>query len=65
MTGPAWMERLDGGLDKPLFAEGAGRALLDLPYRRPGADHGADVAALLSAARRRLTTPFPDAKAVS
>ena len=65
LTGPAWMERLDSGLAAPLFADGAGRALLDLPYRRPGADHSADVTALLSAVRRRLATPFPDAKAAS
>ena len=63
LTGPAWLERLDSGLEKPLFAEGAGRALIDLPYRRPDADHGADVEALLDAVRRRLATPLPQAQA--
>lgn len=60
LTGTAWLKWLDSGLDKPAFADGAGRALVDLPYRRPGAEHGTDVEALLRAVRRRLATPLPE-----
>lgn len=60
LTGAAWLEWLDSGLDKPAFADGAGRALVDLPYRRPGADYDADVDAMLRAVRQRLATPLPD-----
>ena len=59
LTGTAWLKWLDSGLDKPAFADGAGRALVELPCRRPGAEHGADVDALLRAVRRRLATPLP------
>lgn len=57
LTGVAWLEWLDSGLGKPLFTAGAGRALIDLPYRRPGVDGDVDIEALLYAVRRRLATP--------
>ena len=71
LTGAAWLEWLDSGLGEPLFTAGAGRALIDLPYRRgvrgprtqPGGGRGAaadvDIEALLCAVRRRLATPHP------
>ena len=62
LTGTAWLKWLDSGLDKPAFADGAGRALVELPYRRPGAEHGTDVEALLRAVRRRLATPLPETR---
>ncbi len=65
LTGSAWLEWLDSGLDQPVFAAGAGRALLELPYRRPGAEHGLDVEAMLRAVRRRLATPLPNTAAAS
>ena len=63
LTGTAWLEWLDSGLRQPAFADGAGRALVDLPYRRPGVDHGVDVEAMLRAVRRRLATPLPETTA--
>ena len=75
LTGAAWLEWLDSGLGEPLFTAGAGRALIDLPYRRPGGvpERGprtqpgggrgvagdGDIEALLHAVRRRLATPHP------
>lgn len=65
LTGAAWLEWLDSGLREPAFAAGAGRALVDLPYRRPGVDYDADVEAMLRAVRRRLATPLPETTARS
>lgn len=51
LTGEAWLAALDEPLESPLFAEGAGRALVDAPYR-PRAE--VDGEALLAAARAWL-----------
>ena len=58
LTGDAWLAWLDRDLDTPRFREGAGRNLLDLPYRNPetlAAD--VDIDAMLAAVRERLQTP--------
>ena len=58
LTGDAWLAWLDRDLDQPRFREGAGRSLLDLPYRNPetlGDD--LDVDGMLAAVRERLQTP--------
>jgi hypothetical protein len=61
LTGQAWLQWLDRGLEDRVFTEGPGRALRELPYRR--ADQAAselDVDALLDAVRRRLKMPLPE-----
>lgn len=58
LTGDAWLAWLDRDLDQPRFREGAGRRLLDLPYRNPempGDD--LDIDGMLAAVRERLQTP--------
>ena len=58
LTGDAWLAWLDRDLDQPRFREGAGRSLLELPYRNPetpAAD--VDIDAMLAAVRERLQTP--------
>ena len=58
LTGDAWLAWLDRDLPVSHFREGAGRKLLDLPYRNPesvGTD--LDVDGMLTAARERLKTP--------
>jgi hypothetical protein len=58
LTGDAWLAWLDRDLDEPRFRQGAGRSLLELPYRKPetlAAD--VDVDAMLAAVRERLQTP--------
>ena len=58
LTGDAWLAWLDRDLDQPRFREGAGRSLLDLPYRNPetlGDD--LDIDGMLAAVRERLQTP--------
>lgn len=58
LTGDAWLEWLDRDLDRPLFREGAGRGLLDLPYRNPeSVAENADIEGMLAAVRERLRTP--------
>lgn len=58
LTGDAWLEWLDRGLDLPRFREGAGRNLLDLPYRNPETvARDADIEGMLAAVRERLRTP--------
>ena len=58
LTGDAWLEWLDRGLAEPLFTSGAGRSLLELPYRHPDSvGEDVDVDAMLSAVRKRLGTP--------
>jgi hypothetical protein len=62
LTGRAWLEWLDRGLERRPFSEGPGQTLAALPYRDParaGAD--VDVAGLVEAVRRRLCTPLPEA----
>ena len=59
LTGDAWLEWLDRGLEQPQFLHGPGRGLLELPYRRPDAElPGAEVYALVTAVRQRLATPI-------
>lgn len=61
LTGHAWLEWLDRGLERQPFSRGPGRNLSDLPYRDPAA--GAvevDVDGLVAAVRRRLQTPLPE-----
>jgi hypothetical protein len=58
LTGDAWLEWLDRDLDEPRFREGAGRMLLELPYRNPetiAADVNVDD--MIAAVRERLRTP--------
>ena len=58
LTGEAWLAWLDHDLAEPHFLKGAGRSLLDLPYRNPAnAEHPADIDGMLSAVRERLRTP--------
>ena len=58
LTGDAWLEWLDRDLDIPRFRDGAGRSLLELPYRNPETLSGdLDVDGLLAAIRERLQTP--------
>ena len=58
LTGDAWLERLDEGLAQPVFMNGPGRQILELPYRRPDAELDvADVDRLVAAVRHRVATP--------
>ena len=58
LTGDAWLSWLDRDLPGSPFSEGAGRRLLDLPYRIPGSnDPDIDIDAFLAAVRERLRTP--------
>ncbi len=64
LTGPAWLEWLDRGLEQQPFSCGPGRALSALPYRDPARarEHrDVDVEGLVEAVRRRLLTPLPEA----
>jgi hypothetical protein len=61
LTGQAWLQWLDRGLDEKPFTEGPGRLIRELPYRR--ADERPDeldVDGLLEAVRQRLETPLPE-----
>jgi hypothetical protein len=61
LTGRAWLQWLDRGLEDRVFTEGPGRALQEWPYRRADqATSELDVDALLDAVRRRLKTPLPE-----
>lgn len=58
LTGEAWLQWLDQDLDEPLFQEGAGKIMIELPYRDMESDlSGIDVDALQEAVRKRLRTP--------
>jgi hypothetical protein len=58
LTGNAWLAWLDQGMNEPLFSKGAGKTLIELPYRDAASDlSGIDVDALQDAVRRRLRTP--------
>ena len=58
LTGDAWLEWLDQDLPQSRFREGAGRELIDLPYRNPeSASNDADIDGMLAAVRERLRTP--------
>jgi hypothetical protein len=59
LTGEAWLEWLDQGLAKPLFSNGPGRQIVELPYKNPDAAlRAADVDRLLAAVRHRVATPL-------
>lgn len=59
LTGEDWLAWLDRGLAEPIFVAGAGRNLLELPYRDPAADvANVDIDGLLVAVRLRLETPL-------
>ncbi len=61
LTGRAWLEWLDQGLERAPFSRGPGRSLADLPYRDPSASmREIDVEGLVAAVRRRLKTPLPE-----
>ena len=58
LTGDAWLQWLDRDLAQPVFVNGPGRQLLDLPYRNPQGDFSdVDVNAMLAAVKMRLATP--------
>ena len=60
LTGRAWLDWLDHGLEQKLFSEGPGRSLLELPYRRAdAASRDVDAEGLLRAVRQRLESPLP------
>lgn len=61
LTGTAWLEWLDRGLDRRPFSRGPGQTLAELPYRNPAREAGdVNVDALVEAVRRRLETPLPE-----
>lgn len=58
LTGDEWLAWLDRDLEEPRFRQGAGRSLLDLPYRSPESVAGdLDIDGMLAAVRERLQTP--------
>ena len=58
LTGDEWLAWLDRDLDEPRFRRGAGRSLLDLPYRNPeSVADDVDIDGMLAAVRERLQTP--------
>ena len=58
LTGEAWLAWLDQDLREPMFVAGAGKSLIELPYREASADvTDTDVDALRDAVRSRLRTP--------
>ena len=58
LTGDAWLDWLDRGLPDSRFRQGAGRELVDLPYRDPEtAGTDVDLDGMLAAVRERLRTP--------
>lgn len=62
LTGEAWLEWLDYGLDRSHFVAGDGRVLIEWPYRDPGSQvDKSDVGALVDAVRLRLRTPVGSA----
>ena len=62
LTGEAWLKWLDRGMPLPYFHTEGGKSLLQLPYRDPTGDFSsADVDALLSAVRMRLSVPLEGA----
>ena len=58
LTGNAWLEWLDRDLEMPGFTRGAGRGLLELPYRDPQtAGDQVEIDDMLAVVRERLETP--------
>ena len=63
LTGDAWLEWLDRGLDNKPFSDGAGRILESLPYMNPAqVDDDTDVRGLISAVRSRLRQQLPEVR---
>ena len=58
LTGKDWAQCLNRGLSQPVFTEGAGRLLLELPYRNPATVGEVDSSALIEAVRQRIRTPM-------
>ena len=57
LTGDEWLEWLDRDLAEPRFSQGAGRGLLELPYRDPAKADEVDIDNLLAVVQERLKTP--------
>jgi hypothetical protein len=58
LTGEAWLKWLDQDMSEPLFQKGAGRNLIELPYRDASCDvSNMDIDGLQAAVQRRLRTP--------
>jgi hypothetical protein len=58
LTGEEWLNWLDDDLAQPVFVNGPGRQLLDLPYRDPDSDLSlVDKEKLVAAVRHRVATP--------
>ena len=60
LTGDAWLEWLDRGLNDRPFSAGPGRLLAELPYRRPVDLFDVDAPRLIETVRRRLATPMTE-----
>lgn len=61
LTGRYWLEWLDRGLPEKTFADGPGRNIESLPYRKPDLDAGdVDIDGLIDAVRQRIKTPLPE-----
>jgi hypothetical protein len=63
LTGDAWLDWLDRGLEQPVFSRGPGRQIGSLPYRNPATVEAKDVDAMIEAVRLRLKTPLPEGAA--
>jgi hypothetical protein len=57
LTGDAWLAWLDRDLAEPRFSQGAGRELLELPYRDPATAGEVDIDNMLAVVQERLKTP--------
>lgn len=58
LTGEAWLNWLDRDLAKPVFSNGPGRQIIELPYCRPESDIAVeDMERLVAAVRHRMATP--------
>lgn len=57
LTGDEWLAWLDRDLSEPRFSQGAGRDLLELPYRDPATAAEVDIDNLLASVQERLKTP--------
>jgi hypothetical protein len=58
LTGEEWLAWLDRDLAQPVFVNGPGRQILELPYRNPASElETVDVDRLVAAVRHRLATP--------
>jgi hypothetical protein len=59
LTGDEWLRWLDKGLAQPVFSNGPGRQILELPYRNPNSEVPAsDMDRLVAAVRHRVATPL-------